>query len=64
MGPRREHTHCCHNNKLIYKGDLTNGICDNGRNRQEGKPIKGTKNNYNVGGETCKHWMINKTFEH
>jgi hypothetical protein len=51
-------------NKLIYKGNLTYGICDNEKNQQEGKPIKGTRNNYSVGGEACKHWRINKTFQH
>jgi len=32
-------------NKLIYKGDLTYGIGHNETNQQEGKPIKGTRNN-------------------
>ncbi len=32
-------------NKLNYKGDLTYGTCENERNQQEGKPIKGTRNN-------------------
>jgi hypothetical protein len=27
-------------NKLIYKGDLTYGICENERNQQEGKLLK------------------------
>lgn len=48
-------------NKLIYKGDLTYGICDNERNQQEDKPIKGTINNYSVGG---KHASIGGSTRH